>query len=40
MVYYIVKVAISALLIVAIAEISKRSSLVAAVLARWSRYWR
>jgi hypothetical protein len=33
MVYYIVKVAISALLIVAIAEISKRSSLVAAVLA-------
>jgi hypothetical protein len=33
MVYYIVKVSISALLIVAIAEISKRSSLVAAVLA-------
>ncbi|MDH3761712.1 MAG: DUF3147 family protein [Gammaproteobacteria bacterium] len=33
MAYYIVKVAISALLIVAIAEISKRSSLVAAVLA-------
>ena len=33
MAYYIVKVAISALLIVAIAEISKRSSFIAAVLA-------
>ena len=33
MVYYVVKVAISALLIVAIAEISKRSSLVGALLA-------
>lgn len=33
MVYYVVKVAISALLIVAIAEISKRSSYVAALLA-------
>jgi hypothetical protein len=33
MIYYIVKVAISALLIVAIAEISKRSSFIAAVLA-------
>ena len=33
MVYYIVKVALSALLIVAIAEISKRSSLIGALLA-------
>ncbi len=33
MVYYVVKVAISALLIVAIAEISKRSSLAGALLA-------
>lgn len=33
MVYYLVKVAISALLIVAIAEISKRSSLLGALLA-------
>lgn len=33
MAYYLVKVAISAILIVAIAEISKRSSLIAAVLA-------
>jgi len=33
MVYYVVKVAISALLIVAIAEISKRSSFFAALLA-------
>ncbi|TNF91389.1 MAG: DUF3147 family protein [Gammaproteobacteria bacterium] len=33
MVYYVVKVALSALLIVAIAEISKRSSLIAALLA-------
>ena len=33
MIYYIVKVAISALLIVAMAEISKRSSFIAAVLA-------
>ena len=33
MVYYIVKVAISAVLIVAIAEISKRSSLVGSLLA-------
>ncbi|UCH40616.1 MAG: DUF3147 family protein [Gammaproteobacteria bacterium] len=33
MVYYVVKVALSALLIVAIAEISKRSSLIGALLA-------
>lgn len=33
MIYYIAKVAISALLIVAIAEISKRSSFIAALLA-------
>ncbi len=33
MAYYIIKVAISAILIVAIAEISKRSSFIAAVLA-------
>ena len=33
MIYYVVKVAISALLIVAIAEISKRSSFVGAILA-------
>ena len=33
MIYYLVKVTISAILIVAIAEISKRSSFIAAVLA-------
>ena len=33
MVYYIIKVAVSALLIVAIAEISKRSSLIGAIFA-------
>lgn len=33
MIYYLVKVAVSAILIVAIAEISKRSSFIAAVLA-------
>ena len=33
MVYYIVKITLSALLVVAIAEISKRSSLIGAILA-------